>query len=401
MLIEYCWFSCLSKCGPNVHCEYVKPFRLYSVFPLNFRLFCSLVFDSILFNQTSVLSNLWVLRNCVAFIFKTSVIYSLKSYNNFINFENFTQNMKTTEKWMICSDIHDDVEALVRFADFAQARDVDRVMLLGDLNLRPYKKEHLDTLLGAVSGSVLDDKVRSSFVSDKRTHSRTILTEMKSIIDNSGIPYSVIPGNYDGNQDMESVFSNINLHKKTAMIRDAKVAGYGGAGANPPHIMLLNQLGEMDEFDNYELFNWLYQNSADVCLIHNPPRDHCDTMFNGANVGTEATTEYIRMHSPKLVLSGHIHESGPNAKNPRGVDGVSTYVNPETNAKTVILNPGNLGRFELINHQTLDAYMKFPGGTFMEASVEPNGVVTRVIAYTMEGPNRTVSEVRKLYERNF
>ena len=42
------------------------------------------------------------------------------------------------KKIYIASDIHDDVEALDKFVDYAQAKDADRIALLGDLSLRPY-----------------------------------------------------------------------------------------------------------------------------------------------------------------------------------------------------------------------------------------------------------------------
>ncbi len=290
---------------------------------------------------------------------------------------------------MVCSDIHDDLESLSTFVDYAQAQNADRVIILGDMGLRPYTSQDLFDLI----------KTRNvdTFVEAKRIHSRQVFGEMKQTLDRTGIPFLVIPGNYDGNSDLEAVFGDNNLHKKTTQFCDAKLVGYGGADANPSHIMLLYQLGEMESFDHQELYDLLTNQTPDICMIHNPPQGLCDNMFNGQNVGTPATTKYILESAPKLVLSGHIHEAGPNGNNPQGVKGISKYQNPRNNKSTFVLNPGNLGQFELIDPQTLNSVRKFDFGTFMEVNVEEDGTPVNVIAYTLQSKSNSVGDVKKLY----
>ena len=83
-------------------------------------------------------------------------------------------------------------------------------------------------------------------------------------------------------------------------------------------------------------------------------------MFNGDHVGTPATTEYLAdcygEEPPKLIVCGHIHEAGPLGKNPEEVKGLDNFGRSN---KTYIVNPGNLGRFELVDMPTLQTVMQF------------------------------------------
>ena len=76
-------------------------------------------------------------------------------------------------KLFIASDIHDDVEALDKFADYAQANNSDRIALLGDLSLRPYSSDSLEKLIK--NGDV------NTFVKEKTAHNNITLNDMKKI----------------------------------------------------------------------------------------------------------------------------------------------------------------------------------------------------------------------------
>src|SRR3989344_6621392 len=97
-----------------------------------------------------------------------------------------------TEKLFIASDIHDDVEALATFADFAQAQQADRILLLGDLSLRPYTAQDLQTLLAQQRQQGIPQLSIQAFIDAKNRHNNATLNEMKGIMDKSGIPYHVI-----------------------------------------------------------------------------------------------------------------------------------------------------------------------------------------------------------------
>src|SRR3990167_4673197 len=139
-----------------------------------------------------------------------------------------------TEKLFIASDIHDDVEALEVFVDFAQAQQADRILLLGDLSLRPYTAQDLQNLVAQSTAQGIPQSAVQTFIDAKNRHNSKMLTEMKRKMDSSGIPYQVIPGNYDGS--LQQIFGKKDLHLKTTQFGEAKVAGYGGADEFPGHI---------------------------------------------------------------------------------------------------------------------------------------------------------------------
>lgn len=277
-----------------------------------------------------------------------------------------------TERVYVASDVHDDVEALAKFADFAQAQEADKVLFLGDFSLRPYTRESLETL--AQSPQQREDFER--FISDKQSHNEGVIREMKGILDATGIDYLVIPGNYDPNT--EHIFGARDIHKKTAQLKDATIVGYGGADAYPQQIMPLVQMGEIVPYDHAELFNTLDDEKADILMLHNPPRGLCDDMFNGAHPGSSAASEYIHANVPKLALAGHIHEAGPLGNNPNGRKGIAKL------GSTYIVNPGNLGRFELVNPD-LSTQMAFPYGTFVGMELEDDGSLTSLTQYSIAG----------------
>ena len=302
-----------------------------------------------------------------------------------------------TKKLYIASDIHEDTEALAAFTDYAQAQSADRILLLGDLSLRPYQRSDLEALAQNQTSAGVRD-----FIAAKNKHDAKNTSAMKQILDGSGIPYNVIGGNYDA--PLGDAFGDHDLHLRTTQFEEAKVAGYGGADAFPPHIQLLVQLGQILPFDHEGLYTFLTEEKPDIGVIHNPPLQFCDDMFNGRNVGTFATTQYMQQNEPKLIMSGHIHEAGPNGNNPRGVAGIATLEHPSTGNKTIIVNPGNLGRFELLNQHTLETEMDFDHGTFSEVEIEADGTPVSVTHFSLQPQEqkgkrdieRTIGPVRRL-----
>ena len=296
------------------------------------------------------------------------------------------------ETWFVCSDIHDDTEALKAFADYAQAQQANRLILLGDLSLRPYKPSDFEKLVQDPNRQAIYE-----FIQAKRAHNDAVLLEMKRTLDGSGIQYHVIPGNYD--PALERLFGEHDLHSKTTILGEAKTLGYGGADASPAHIELLAQMNEVVSFDHRELLYRLLTERPTIGLIHNPPKDYCDDLFDGKHVGTPATKAYIFEHQPKLIISGHIHEAGPNGNNPNGVRGIQT-IRHNGGKTTTVLNPGNLGRFELIlNPETLEPFRAFDYGTFIQVKVEADGTPKQVVQYTLQPlSTRGIGQVRTLEE---
>ncbi|MBR9683076.1 hypothetical protein GOV03_00875 [Candidatus Woesearchaeota archaeon] len=297
------------------------------------------------------------------------------------------------ERYFVCSDIHDDVEALAQFADYAQAQDADRLLVLGDFSLRPYTSNDLAQLKKTENVP--------EFIQAKRKHTQNILGEMKDLLENTEIPYSVIPGNYDSNHDIEVVFGDHNLHKKDTKFGEALVYGHGGANAFPHHIGLLVQLREIEILDNQELFDSLERIRPDIALTHTPPHLLCDDQYDGQNMGTPAITQHIVNCAPRLILSGHIHEAGPLGNNPNEAHGIRAFQKPSVDEDiTFVLNPGNLGRFEGVHPHTLDPIQKFDYGTFLRVDVMDDGIPTKVIMYSLQTTDRTIGEVKTLAEHS-
>jgi Icc-related predicted phosphoesterase len=314
------------------------------------------------------------------------------------------------KKLFIGSDVHQDIEAARVFADYASAQEADWMGFLGDLTLRPYTQASLNELLKTnkedPQGSI------QRFISHKRMWNGTFLGAFKEVLDESSVPYNVIPGNYDGNDELGAMFKSQNLHSRTATFEKdgPKLFGYGGADANPWHINLLYKIGEILPFEHDDLLLELNENKPDICMIHNPPKNHCDDLYDGRHVGTWASSLYIRQHSPKLVMSGHIHGAGPQTPdekkgNPNGVSGVDVFDHPKTGKRTVIINPGNLGRFETHPEQwNLGITQKHRYGTFARVDIEDDGTPIRLFQYTIRPKGKeglgNIGPVKELAQYN-
>lgn len=297
------------------------------------------------------------------------------------------------KKIFVCSDIHDDCEALKAYADFAKKEGADMLMIAGDFSLRPYTVESLDELVNT--------QEVETFIQERDTHVKKKLRDMKKILDDSGIDYMVVPGNYDCNGDITEIFESKNINKASSKIGDAKITGYGGADASPQHILLQSQIGLDHSFDHKELYDLLNDENPDLILLHNPPQGLCDDMFNGNNVGTPAATQYIIEQGPKLVIAGHIHEAGPLGQNPNGVCGIAGIKNPETGKQTLVVNPGNLGKFEAVHPRTLETLREFDYGTFVELNIDEEGNPKSLIQYVLDTPLDKTSTASKLRELEF
>lgn len=136
--------------------------------------------------------------------------------------------------------------------------------------------------------------------------------------------------------------------------------------------------------------------SIDILVHHQPPYGLCDIMFDGKHVGTPTSRTYVEESSGlKLVLSGHIHEAGPTANNPKRVNGISGIDKGNGN-KTIVINPGNLGRFGMLNHRTLDPTIEFDYGTFARVDIEDDGTPVRVIQYSVKESPKGIGQVRQI-----
>jgi Icc-related predicted phosphoesterase len=106
----------------------------------------------------------------------------------------------------------------------------------------------------------------------------------------------VVLGNHD-NPDPRS------LHGKTVTIEDGLVAG--GIGGSLPTGRFPFQL---EEGEYLSMLGRL--GHVDILIVHQPPfGTKCDLAYSGEHVGSRAIREYVLRERPRLVLTGHIHES--------------------------------------------------------------------------------------------
>lgn len=162
------------------------------------------------------------------------------------------------------------------------------------------------------------------------------------------------------------------------------------------------KMGEKFEFNPSDLAKLLVESEPDIILLHTPPYLLCDNTYQGQNWGAPKVTQYLAhpnlKKSPKLIAAGHVHEAGPSGNNPAGVKGLTGYQHPQTGKVTMVVNPGNLGRFELVNPHNLDTHLKLPYGTFNRVDLEEDGSLKKLVQYALDTLNRGIGNVRQIRE---
>lgn len=164
----------------------------------------------------------------------------------------------------------------------------------------------------------------------------------------------IIPGSLD-TTFMDDVLASYNLHERyPEEVQGMKFIGYGESRELADEI----PEGFVIGFNQDKAFEYLSQNKdANIILTHTPPRG-----FEGDSrlPGDYAFLAYIYRNEPDLVLCGHSH---------------SPLIAIEPKTKTVVANPGNLGRYHNRNF-----------GTFLEIDVD-EGAVKPATIYNLNGEN--------------
>lgn len=186
---------------------------------------------------------------------------------------------------LVISDIHADIENILKFLDKIKKYEFDVVICPGDLidlNLpKGFKEEEVAKL---------------------------IVEELKLLEK----PLLIVPGNMDGKILDFLEREGISLHGKGIKMKDYGFYGFGGARTpfntllEPSEIELENGLknGLM------QIENVKYK----IQVTHMPPvRTKVDVVFSGAHVGSEIIRKFIEEVKPLVSISAHIHEA-------RGID---------------------------------------------------------------------------------
>lgn len=301
----------------------------------------------------------------------------------------------------ILSDTHDDTQAIKTACDYIAANAKKNALIInaGDFLLKPYSH----ATLNALNASNDED----AFLEKTAEESTPTLEHMLHTMHATRIPFVFVPGNYD--PPLPPIQGN--LHRIKAKANDITIVGYGGASAWPQHIIPLVERGAICPFDEKEVAAVLNASKPDIVITHTPPLGYCDDLseeLDGMNAGSQAMRDYINASHyakpVKLWICGHVHESGPNGKNAGGTRGFAVSITPEKKAKTIIVNPGNLGRFKLLNPETLESVRDFAFGTFIRVECADDGTPLTMTQYAMESPDsktgsRKLGNVRVLRDK--
>jgi hypothetical protein len=222
---------------------------------------------------------------------------------------------------VVISDIHNDVENLLKLLDPLTKLEFDVIVCPGDITdaALPHGFEHVDI-------------------------ARLFLEELKIL----GKPILVVPGNQDGEILGFLEETGLSLHGKGKVVQGIGFYGFGGA-KTPFKTSLEPEEGEI-EANLRKAYEEVKDAEVKVQVTHAPPaRTRLDILPSGAHVGSEKVRQFIETHVPTVAISAHIHEA-------RGTD--------------------ELGRTRLINSG------RFPEGYCGFIDVEKDRVDLKVINLT-------------------
>ncbi len=178
----------------------------------------------------------------------------------------------------VIGDIHGELEMLDRVLDVVKAREVDGILLVGDLGV--------NSLWG---------ESRSNLAAMARYHASVdaIFARVSAL----GKPYLWVAGNHD----LPELGGMGNTDRRVSEIAGFRVFGIGGGG--PQHF------GFPYEWDEQDI-EALAIPEVDILLCHAPPiRTELDRLYHtGEHVGSEAIRTHASKHRGFLVC-GHIHEA--------------------------------------------------------------------------------------------
>ncbi|HRP69005.1 MAG TPA: metallophosphoesterase [Turneriella sp.] len=200
------------------------------------------------------------------------------------------------------------------------------------------KQGEIPTLLSAREGEeylTLAQEAHQELLRKYQTMHKAIVATRKKCF--------IIPGNYDIELSATAV-SSYNIHKKSEIVDSFKFAGYGSAPIFTPGIPqeLTVPFEESDVGTTLKSqpMDFMLAEKADVFILHNPPYGTLDKLARYGHCGSQGLREAVDKVNPRLVLSGHVHESYGLLKL----------------GSTYFLNPSNFGSVESVDGPQFGGY---------------------------------------------
>jgi len=135
------------------------------------------------------------------------------------------------------------------------------------------------------------------------------IRETIALLDSINKPTLIVPGNAESYEELSEACSHWKevqvLHGNGTEINDIHFYGIGGAVPVTP---FGSWSYDFTEEEAAELLESCPENA--VLISHAPPKGLLDRASSGAHLGSEAILNLIHNKSPRLVVCGHIHESG-------------------------------------------------------------------------------------------
>ncbi|MCB1325862.1 MAG: metallophosphoesterase [Spirochaetales bacterium] len=121
----------------------------------------------------------------------------------------------------------------------------------------------------------------------------------------------MLPGNYD--IDLRyTALRDRDLHQKEIRLKGLEFAGYGGAPIATSGIPEKLAVVYHESQEGGKLFSdpedFFEDKRPDVMVIHNPAYGYLDQVPGIGHVGSLGIRNYLDVHHPELVVSGHVHE---------------------------------------------------------------------------------------------
>ncbi len=170
-----------------------------------------------------------------------------------------------------------------------------------------------------------------------------------------------LPGNYDMDLKYTALHER-DLHLHWHMIREVKIAGYGGADVWTPGIperYVVRYRGHLPlEGGQNALYNFFRAVRPQIIVSHQPAHGIHDRVNQFGTSGTPALRQYCDANNVRLCLTGHVH----------------TDWGFQVSENTIYLNPSNFGEVTTLTGNVAE------GGFFYTMDLDDaDGLVRKVI----------------------